>query len=218
MKSKKLIFLAVILFLSVFFLTFTKIFIYKIKITKTDHLKEKSKETVDISSDDDNIIITDNNKEINNSSISSIDKKNSEKIDTSKSNNQKENLEKKENLEIKKHTCTENDVLYVEWKKDYLTKYSTIRLFDSLEDSKKKAEEIMYNYYYGYTASTTPIIYSDNNCEKKHYSLEIFVPQGICENNPVVWIPNNIDIEKENINTVKYLKKIGYECANKKVD
>ena len=155
-------------------------------------------------------------------------KQNTSNKKTNESNNYKKTTEakaqqkvvkeetKEENSKVKeKHTCTNNDSNYVKWKNQFLSDNKSTRLFDTYEEAYNKATEIKDKYYYGFIVQTSPTNYSDDECSKTLYTMQLFVPQGICENNPMTYLPNDINLDTTPLNTIDYLKKIGYECAGK---
>ena len=93
-------------------------------------------------------------------------------------------------------------------------RHNTSRLYDSFDLAYAAGDKISY-YSYGFIVDKSPSRYSDDTCTKEVYSLEIYVPSGICENNPVIYVPNNVDILGQQLKSVDYLKQIGYECAGK---
>ncbi len=159
----------------------------------------------------------------NNKTNTNANKSKSESKNTNTSKNEtsaKTNAKKESNVEVKKeetnvkHTCTDADSEYVSWKSDYLHRHNTSRLYDSFDLAYAAGDKISY-YSYGFIVDKSPSRYSDDTCTKEVYSLEIYVPSGICENNPVIYVPNNVDILGQQLKSVDYLKQIGYECAGK---
>lgn len=160
--------------------------------TEEVNIPEKIEENVDI-----NIKAIDSEKEI--------------KKETNNKSNSKNNVEeKKEEIKVK-HVCNNNDQGYVKWKNEFLSIENSARLFNSFDDAYNKGKEMEFTYFYGFTVHNEPIKYSDDDCEISHYLLQLYVMQGICENNPMMYVPYNIN----NMNDIEYLKSIGYECAGK---
>lgn len=123
---------------------------------------------------------------------------------------------KEEKPQVKeKHNCTNEDIDYVAWKTNYLKDNNSTRFFESYNEAYNYGNKISLKYYYGFIVQTTPTTYSDDNCSKTHYTMQLFIPQGICENNPMTYLPNDINLDNTPLNTIDYLKKIGYECAGK---
>ena len=180
---------------------------------ETDSNKEENVESKD-----------DNNKTDTSKTNTSTNKSNSENKNTNTSKNETStnyNETKESNVEVKKeetnekHTCTDADSGYVKWKNNYLQKYNTSRLYDSFDLAYAAGYDIASKYSYGYIVDKAPSRYSDETCTKEVYILEMYVPSGICENNPMIYVPNNVDILGQQLTSVDYLKQIGYECAGK---
>ena len=153
-----------------------------------------------------------------------INKQNATNKKTNENDNSKKNTESKvqqkveneEKPQVKeRHTCTNEDIDYVAWKTNYLKDNNSTRFFESYDEAYNYGDKISLKYYYGFIVQTTPTTYSDDNCSKTHYTMQLFVPQGICENNPMTYLPNDINLDNTPLNTIDYLKKIGYECAGK---
>ena len=118
--------------------------------------------------------------------------------------------------EEEKHICTDADEIYFAWKKAYLNNNSYTRIFNTYDEAYKMGKEIEFKYFFGYIVQTSPTKYSDNSCEISFYTMQFFVPQGICENNPMIYLPNSINLNDDKaISSVGYLKQIGYECKGK---
>ena len=159
-----------------------------------------------------------------NKTSTNANKSNSESKNTNTSKNETStntNEKKESNVEVKKeetnvkHTCTDADSGYVTWKNNYLQKYNTSRLYDSFDLAYSAGYDMASKYSYGYIVDKAPSRYSDDTCTKEVYILEMYVPSGICENNPMIYVPNNVDILGQQLTSVDYLKQIGYECAGK---
>ncbi len=155
-----------------------------------------------------------NNK--NNMNTNNNTNTNKQETNTNASENVESNVEvKKEEETNTKHTCTDADSGFVIWKNNYLKTNNTSRLYDSFDIAYAAGYEIASKYSYGYIVDKSPSRYSDDTCTKEVYILEIYVPQGICENNPMLYVPNNINIEGQHLTSVGYLKQLGYECVGK---
>ena len=144
-----------------------------------------------------------------------------ESTKTNSKNKSNSNEKKANNTEVNKeetkvkHICTDADSEYVSWRNNYLQKYNTSRLYDSFDQAYAAGYDIASKYAYGYIVDKAPSRYSDDNCTKEVYILEIYVPSKICEENPVVYVPNNVDIIGQQLTSVDYLKQIGYACEGK---
>lgn len=183
---------------------------------KEDEQTEDQNNNLDISQSKEEITTNDNTS-TNNTNKSNSKSKNTnttKKETNTNTNEKKENSVKEKKEEIVKHTCTDADSGYVNWKNNYLQKYDTSRLYDSFDLAYAAGDKISY-YSYGFIVDKAPSRYSDDTCTKENYILEIYVPSGICENNPMIYVPNNIDILGQQLKSVDYLKQIGYECAGK---
>ena len=175
--------------------------------------KESSEE--ENKKEDEQTVDSNNNMQTKeNTKNNSKNKSNSKSKDTNTSENKENNTEvNKEETKIK-HICSDADSEYVSWKNNYLQKYNTSRLYDSFDQAYAAGEKISY-YSYGFIVDKAPSRYSDDNCTKEVYILEIYVPSGICEGNQVVYVPNNVDIIGQQLTSVDYLKQIGYACEGK---
>lgn len=180
---------------------------------ETDSNKEENVESKD-----------DNNKTDTSKTNTSTNKSNSENKNTNTSKNETStnyNETKESNVEVKKeetnekHTCTDADSEYVSWKNNYLKENGSTRFFDSYDEAYNYGDKISLKYFYGFIVQKTPTTYNGNNCNKTLYTMQLYIPQGICESNPMIYLPNSVEIEKNNLDTISYLKQIGYECAGK---
>lgn len=155
-------------------------------------------------------------KEINKQNATNKKTNESDNSKKSTESNVQQKIENEEKPQVKeKHTCTNEDIDYVAWKTNYLKDNNSTRFFESYDEAYNYGDKISLKYYYGFIVQTTPTTYSDDNCSKTHYTMQLFVPQGICENNPMTYLPNDINLDNTPLNTIDYLKKIGYECAGK---
>ena len=185
---------------------------------KEEQLIENEKETPEEEKkkeDEQTVDSINNSQTKENTKTNSKNKSNSKSKDNNTSENKENNTEvNKEETKVK-HICTDADSEYVSWRNNYLQKYNTSRLYDSFDQAYAAGYDIASKYAYGYIVDKAPSRYSDDNCTKEVYILEIYVPSKICEENPVVYVPNNVDIIGQQLTSVDYLKQIGYACEGK---
>ncbi len=111
-----------------------------------------------------------------------------------------------------KHECTNSDVGYVKWLAELKSTNKSTRIFNSLNEATSfgysKAE-----YGYGFFYSKNPTKYEDSNCSKEIYTLQLYVAAKSCGDNPMMYLSS----DEEPINTITYLRNLGYVCPEKVV-
>ena len=184
------------------------------------NIKEDTEEENDSESEENDIT-----KDINSNDNSNVEKQITKKKNTTSGNSNNSNSNSNNSVtqnnnvpsenKVEKHTCTNEDTDYVVWKTNYLKENNSTRFFDSYDEAYNYGDTISLKYFYGFIVQTTPTTFNGNECTRKHYTMQLYVPAGICENNPMMYLPNNINLEESHLDTISYLKQVGYECAGK---
>ena len=131
-------------------------------------------------------------------------------------NTQVDSSETQSSPKQEKHICNDNDEGYVNWLNNLSKTYDTLRFYDSFDDAYNDGDRIARKYLYGFFISPAPYEYSDDICEAKVYSINLYVPKKLCEDNEAIYLPNNISFENGNgISAIQYLKNLGYACTGK---
>ena len=148
--------------------------------------------------------------------IPSKSEKAEEKKPESNNNMQVNSAETQTKQEKKKHTCDNNDEGYVNWLNNLSKTYDILRFYNSYEEAYNDGDRIARKYLYGFFITPAPSEYSDDSCEAKIYSISLYVPKKLCEDNDMIYLPNNISFENGNgISAIQYLKSLGYACTGK---
>ena len=148
--------------------------------------------------------------------IPSKSEKAEEKKTESNNNTQVNSAETQTKQEKEKHTCDNNDKGYVNWLSNLSKTYDTLRFYNSFESAYNDGDLIARKYLYGFFVSPAPYEYSDDICEAKVYSIRLYVPKKLCEDNEAIYLPNSVSFENDDgISAIQYLKSLGYACTGK---
>lgn len=141
------------------------------------------------------------------------------------SDNNKEN--NKNNIEIKseeKNTsnslsiCSSKNKGWTYYLKDFQKDNPYSMIFDTQAEAIAYGEYAAMNYGYGYWYSKNAKNYSDDECQKNFWSVELYIGITTCTDNngkynPMTYISAT---KKENlIDIYKYLSNHGYNCGDK---
>lgn len=110
-----------------------------------------------------------------------------------------------------KHTCTNSDSSFTKWLQEFKNSNETSRIFYSKEKAISYGENVGLENGYGYFYNKNPISYEDDYCKIDIYAVRLYIPAKTCENDKMIYLKANEEV----INSIVYLKKLGYECSNK---
>ncbi len=199
---------------------------------KNELKQEETNKVVETEENETNDEISEENPTVNDNSIEENNKTNDneqgdmikpskseideEKKTNSQNNTQVDSSETQSSLKQEKHICNDNDEGYVNWLNNLSKTYDILRFYNSYEEAYNDGDRIARKYLYGFFISPAPYEYSDDSCEAKIYSISLYVPKKLCEDNEAIYLPNNISFENDNgISAIQYLKNLGYACTGK---
>lgn len=199
---------------------------------KNELKQEETNKVVETEENETNDEISEENPTVNDNSIEENNKTNDneqgdmikpskseideEKKTNSQNNTQVDSSETQSSPKQEKHICNDNDEGYVNWLNNLSKTYDTLRFYDSFDDAYNDGDRIARKYLYGFFITPAPSEYSDDICEAKVYSISLYVPKKLCEDNEAIYLPNNISFENGNgISAIQYLKNLGYACTGK---
>lgn len=110
-----------------------------------------------------------------------------------------------------KHTCTNSDSSFTKWLQEFKNSNETSRIFYSKEKAISYGENVGLENGYGYFYNKNSIAYEDDYCKIDIYAVRLYIPAKTCENDKMIYLKANEEV----INSIAYLKKLGYECSNK---
>lgn len=187
-----------------------------------DNISNDIEDTTDSNTDDtttdvkEEVVKEDNKDTSNNNSKNNTTNKNNTNNSQTEDKVSNDTQQPSSNEVKQKHTCNSNDSGYVNWLNNLSKTYDTLRFYDSYYSAYNDGNRIAKKYLYGFFVTPTPTEYSDDTCEAKVYSIRLYVPKKLCEDNDMIYLPNNISFENDNgISAIQYLKNLGYACTGK---